>query len=162
MTNFLKMLHHTNGFPGVTIRFFLVFGPHQNIDRLVPFTIFNCLHDNAFDVSYGNQLRDFCYIDDAVDGIVATIFQDKIDGEVINIASGKPIKVRQLVDQIKTKIGLGKPRYGKYKNHLVEDEVLYANINKARKLLNWKPKTSLTAGLEKTISFFKIGLSDEE
>jgi nucleoside-diphosphate-sugar epimerase len=68
-THLIKMLAKTENFPGVILRLFLVYGPYQNNERFLPQIINGCLSNSVFPVSSGQQLRDFCYIDDVVDGI---------------------------------------------------------------------------------------------
>ena len=58
--NLLVMLNKTENFPATALRLFLVYGPHQKVDRLIPQVINGCLKKKNFSVSKGNQLRDFC------------------------------------------------------------------------------------------------------
>ena len=87
INNFKKKL-----FPFVIIRPYQVFGTHQDLNRLIPVVITNCLKNKKFDCSNGNQLRDFLYIDDFIKFILEIIKSDKIIGEIINVGSGKPRK----------------------------------------------------------------------
>ena len=113
-----------------------------------------------FPVSKGNQLRDFLYIDDFVNAVFKALITKNILGELINISSGIPISVKDVVNKISYIIKSGKPQFGKINFRKGENMMLYADINKAKKLLNWKPKISLEQGLHKTIQNFKK-LNDE-
>ena len=106
-TNLLKMLHITHQFPAVILRFFLVYGPGQEENRFLPQIINGCLNNRDFPVSDGNQLRDFCYIDDAISAILISFSNSKINGEVINIASGNAISIREVITMVQEKIGYG-------------------------------------------------------
>ena len=112
------------------------------------------MKDKTFDCSNGLQLRDFIYVDDVINAIIMSLKNPKSTGEIINIGSGKPVSVKKVIAKICTLLNSGKPQYGKIK--LRKDEImkLYPNINKARKILNWKPSISLEKGLRKTIQFF--------
>ncbi|MDB9976190.1 NAD-dependent epimerase/dehydratase family protein [Candidatus Thioglobus sp.] len=153
-TNLLKMLHITHQFPVVILRFFLVYGPGQEENRFLPQIINGCFNNRDFPVSDGNQLRDFCYIDDAISAILISFSNSKINGEVINIASGNAISIREVITIVQEKIGYGLPLFGKIPYRIGENMQLYANISKAKNLLKWTPVTSIEVGITKTINSF--------
>jgi len=152
LTHLLQMMYKTQNFPATILRLFLVYGPGQKKNRFIPHVINGCIKKGSFPVSAGTQLRDFCYIDDVVKAILLSLKDKQCLGEVINIASGKKISIRQVVNLIVDKIGLGKPIFGKTKLRKLENIKLYADISKAKKLLKWKPIIGLDEGLELTIS----------
>jgi|OM-RGC.v1.014421488 Nucleoside-diphosphate-sugar epimerases len=69
-THFLQMLARTEGLPIQIARLFLVYGPGQKANRFLPQLIKSCLQNDSIDVSAGEQMRDFLYIDDAVSGLI--------------------------------------------------------------------------------------------
>ncbi len=153
-TMFLKTLFKKVNFPSSIIRLYLVYGPNQENNRVIPFVINNSLNEKKFNCSPGNQFRDFTFIDDVVDAIFKTLKSSKSSGEIINIGSGKPIKIKDLINTIVRLIGKGEPVFSKLKIRNDELNKLYPNISKARKILKWKPKTNLKNGLKKTIKFY--------
>ncbi len=154
-TKFLIDLNKKNNFPSSIIRLYLVYGPNQDINRVIPITIKNALDNKRFDCSNGLQYRDFTYIDDVVVAILKLLKSKKTNGEIINIGSGKPVRVRTLIKKICQIVGSGKPVFGNIKMRKDETMVLYPNIHKAKKILKWKPKISLNAGLQRTIKYYK-------
>ena len=80
---------------------------------------------------------------------------NKTNGEIFNVASGVPIKIKTVIDLINESIGLGIPEFNKRKLRQRENKTLYADIRKIKKILNWKPKTKIKIGLKKTIEYFK-------
>jgi nucleoside-diphosphate-sugar epimerase len=150
-TQFLQMLFRTEGFPAVTARLFLTYGPGQDERRFVPQIIRGCLEAKSFAASEGKQLRDFCFIDDTVAGIFAALEQQPARGEVINIASGQPVSIRSVVEAIRALVGKGDPRYGEIGYRPGENMALYADISSAKKLLGWTPTVTLEEGLRRTI-----------
>ncbi len=158
-TKFLLNLNKNFNFPVIILRPYLVYGPYQDPNRLIPYTILNSIKDQEFDCSQGNQFRDFLYIDDLVNGILKILKKKKLSGEIINIGYGKPHKVRKVIYKILKIISLGKPNFGNIK--LRKDEIfkLYPKITKAKKLLNWYPRTRLIVGLKKTINFYKKNIN---
>jgi nucleoside-diphosphate-sugar epimerase len=152
---FLQMLHREEGIPIVLLRLFLVYGPGQDEKRFIPQIIQGCLKEESFPVSLGEQLRDFCYIEDVVQGILLAMKCSDAYGEIINIASGDPVKIREVIELIQNRIGKGSPLFGKVKYRKGENMALYADISKAKKILSWQPATKLSKGLDKTISYYK-------
>mgnify|MGYP000697533016 CR=1 FL=1 len=151
--HFLQMLYRTEKFPAVTLRCFLVYGPGQNLPRFLPQVIHGCLKKESFPTSMGEQLRDFCYIDDVVDAIFIALRASQAHGEVINIASGIPTAIRDILMKIQTIVGAGEPLFGKIPYRVGENMALYADISKARALLDWSPKVTLDEGLKNTIAW---------
>ncbi|MDC3171328.1 NAD-dependent epimerase/dehydratase family protein [Prochlorococcus sp. AH-716-E13] len=153
-TNLLQMLHKTQKLPIVILRLFLVYGEGQSLNRFLPQIINGCLNKQEFATSHGNQIRDFCYVSDIVDGIIATLDSDQVNGHILNLASGKPVLIKTVIEKIVSSIGSGEPQFGKIKYRLHENMSLYANISKAQKLISWKPKIDLDDGLKKTIKYY--------
>ena len=153
--NLLVMLNKTENFPATILRLFLVYGPHQKVDRLLPQVINGCLKKKIFPVSKGNQLRDFCYVDDVINAIILSLIKKRALGEVFNVGSGKPISVKFIINKISKIIKQGKPQFNKIPFRKNENLKLYPSINKIGRILGWKPKTNLNQGLVKTINYYK-------
>lgn len=154
-THFIQMLSLTEGFPGTVVRFFLVYGPGQNEKRFLPQIITACLKNKEFKTSQGSQLRDFCYVDDAVEALVCAALTKDAIGKVINIGSGVPVSIKKMIGEVISLIGCGKPLWGGIPYRKGENMELYADIRLARKILGWEPSTGLDAGLQKTIDYYK-------
>jgi nucleoside-diphosphate-sugar epimerase len=150
-THFLQTLFKTENFPSIILRPFLVYGPKQGMERLIPQIIKGCINNQKFPVSKGEQLRDFCFIDDFVQAVFLALYNSKAHGEVINIASGNPASVRMVISSIQNIIGLGCPEFGRVEYRNNENMDLVADISKARRILGWHSKTNLESGLRKTI-----------
>ena len=154
-SNLLLSLYKEKKFPATIIRLFLVYGPNQKKDRLIPYVIFNSLKGKSIYLSKGNQLRDFCYVGDVIEAIILCLKSKKATGEVFNIGSGKPITVKKIVKQIVKIIGKGDLKFNKKDKRKKENLKLYPSIKKIQNKIGWKQKTSLNIGLKKTINFYK-------
>ena len=154
-TQLMQMIYRTEDIPTVTLRLFLVYGPGQSMDRFLPQVINGCLSSKDFPVSSGEQLRDLCYIDDVIKAILMTFKNDKVNGKVFNIASGKPIRIRQVVELIQNKIGNGKAEFGKIPYRNGENMELYADISKVSEILKWQPSVSIEDGINRTIDYYQ-------
>ena len=154
-SQFLQMLYRTESLPTVTLRLFLVYGPGQNINRFLPQIIKGCLMGSRFPTSVGEQLRDFCYVSDITDGILSVLTNDKVVGEIINLASGEPVAIREVVEQVQNIVGLGIPEFGRVPYRVNENMELYANVSKAKELLDWRVKMTLASGIKETVKSFR-------
>ena len=151
-TVFLKKKFLVEGFPSVVLRVFQVYGPNQQLDKIIPFTALNCKKDDFFKISRGNQLRDFLYIDDLIESIFKSLTNNKVNGKIINVGYGKPISIRNLVEYIRSIYQKGKPQFGVKKIKHSENLVLYPKLTVAKKILKWSAKISLKSGIKKTIN----------
>lgn len=154
-TKFLIKKFNETKFPAIIIRPYQIYGPRQKNNRMIPFVIQNCLKNNSFECSQGIQLRDFLYIDDFVKAIYKIIKKKNLVGEIINIGYGKPEKVKNVISYICKIIKRGKPKFGEIKLRPDETKIFYPSINKAKNILNWKPKIKLKTGLRRTINDYK-------
>jgi nucleoside-diphosphate-sugar epimerase len=153
-SNFLLSFKNRN-FPFVIIRPFLLYGPYQDNNRFLPLAISSLLAGKKFACSDCTQYRDFLYIDDAVRAIKACLGNKKIYRKITNIGFGKPIQLRKAINIIQKKIKKGKPDFGKIVLRSDEPEVIYPDIKRAKKYLDWKPAISFQQGIIKTINYFK-------
>jgi len=151
---YLEKLRKNYGFPYVVLRIYQIFGPNQDSTRLVPFVIRSCLKNLEFPCTHGKQIRDFLYVDDFTDLISKILTSKKKFSGIFNIGSGKPISIQKLINYIKNKIGKGTPLYGKVKMRKEEQMLFFPETKKIKNAINWKPKTSLSTSLNKTIKYY--------
>ena len=151
---YLEKLRKNDGFPYVVLRIYQIFGPNQDSTRLVPFVIRSCLKNLEFPCTHGKQIRDFLYVDDFTDLISKILTSKKKFSGIFNIGSGKPISIQKLINYIKNKIGKGTPLYGKVKMRKEEQMLFFPETKKIKNAINWKPKTSLSTSLNKTIKYY--------
>tara|TARA_B110000967_G_scaffold165702_1_gene173509 strand:- start:361 stop:1254 length:894 start_codon:yes stop_codon:yes gene_type:complete len=150
-TKYLKSLYKTSSLPVTIFRIFQVYGPKQDQNRLIPFIIEKCKKNKTFNLTTGEQKRDFCYIDDLVSVIFKSFKEKKSNGEIINIGYGKSHKIKQVVNIVRKIVGSGKPIFGVKKMHIGEKKIIIPNISKVKKILKWQPKYSLINGIRKII-----------
>lgn len=150
--------HSTFEIKASIIRPFNVYGPRQKMGKytaLIPQTIKKAL-DNQPIIIYGDgrQTRDYIYVTDVVKGAIAAAESENIDGEIINIASGKEITVNQVVNEVIN--CLGKRSEIVYKNKRPGDVARQvADISKAERLLKFKPGMPFNKGIKITTDWYK-------
>lgn len=135
-------------------RIFFLFGPNEHPHRLVPSVIKSLLDGNPALCSHGNQIRDYLYVKD-VAGALVKIIESDIIGPV-NIGSGDPIRLKDLIKDIGNKIGRDELiRLGAIESRPNDTHIVVANIDRLKNELNWVPRYSLSQGLDETIEWFK-------
>lgn len=153
-TKYLLNLYNKQEFPVTVVRLYQVYGPYQDLNRLIPVVINFCKNNKDFPCSEGRQSRDFLYIDDLIDAIFLIFKNKKAKGEIFNIGSGKPLKIRNIIERIVDYYKSGTPKFGMIKLRKEEQIKIYPSISKANRILKWKPRTTFGKGLAKTIQHY--------
>ena len=148
-------LFKKKNFPSTVLRFYLVYGPRQSANRFLPITILGCIKNKKFPCSKGDQLRDFVYVDDAVEAIIKSLTNKNALGQIINIGSGKPKRIKSVIEKVKNISNGGYPQYGLFKLRKFEIPKLYPNVEKAKNKINWRSKISFEKGIRRTINSYK-------
>lgn len=151
-SNFLKL---KKNFPYIILRLYQVYGPNQDMNRLIPFVIRSCLENKLFPCSEGKQYRDFLYIDDLLIAINKCFKKKTKNNQIFNIGYGKPMRLKKIILSICKNIKKGQPEFGKIHLRKNEQMVIYPSIKKVKKILNWEPKTNIKKGISKTIRYYK-------
>lgn len=149
----------TRNLSSVALRYFNVFGPKQDPNgeyaAVISKFVTRALSDIPMTIfGEGDQTRDFIFVDDIVDANIAALQAERVNAEVCNIGFGKAWSVRELAEKIvtlansKSAIQHAPPRTG---------EILHSfgTTERAEKVLGFRAKTSLEAGLEKTIAYWR-------
>ena len=153
-THYLQKCYKQGLLNTVTLRPFLVFGEMQNKNRFLPYLIDNCINNREFNVTKGEQLRDYLYVKDFNRAVIKTFGNKDAYGEVINVASGVPISIKEVINNVQKIIGRGKPIFGGLNYRNGESMELYADIEKARKILKWEPKYKFNEVIRNVINWY--------
>ena len=111
----------------------------------MPYVIDQCRKSKKF--LKGEQYCDFCFIDDVVKAVFKVFLSKNTNGEIINIGSAKPIKIKNIIKLVCKQTGKGKPLFGKLPYRKGTNMNFYPSVSKAKKLINWYPKIKITEGL---------------
>ncbi len=141
--------------PFVTLRLFGVFGPHESPDRVVPYLIRKLRKNEPVDLTPGEQVRDFLYEDDVMEAFVAAAESSAVQkGEVYNVCSGQPTRVREIGEAVAD--ALGKPRqllhWGERPYRADEPMWLVGDNRRFRTATSWQPRTSVEEGIRRMIA----------
>lgn len=152
-----RVYHSLYQIPLTGLRFFTVYGPWGRPDMAVyNFTdsIFNSKPVNVY--SDGSLQRDFTYIDDIVDGVIAAM-DAGYKLEVFNLGKGHPEKVNELISIIETASGVDPATVKKRHLPFQQGDVsqTYASITKSNIMLGYEPKSSLEKGIHLWMEWYK-------
>jgi nucleoside-diphosphate-sugar epimerase len=146
--------------PIVTLRLFSPYGPWDDPKRLIPFVVKSFLRGEVPKLSIPASVRDYIFIDDVVDSYLRLIENPPVQGEIFNIGSGQQYSIGEVVKQIAALVGTDAvPQWGAVSSQKKEPNCWVADREKAERLLEWRPKASLHAGLENTIHWIRSNLS---
>ena len=143
--------HFLYGLDVTILRYFTVYGPAGRPDMATFRFIKWIIENNPLEI-YGNgfQKRDFTYIDDIADGTVKGL--KRLGFEIINLGNNHPYKLTDAIKLMEKYIGKG--ACFKYKEfQRVDMQATWADINKAKKMLDWQPGIDLNEGLKRTIDW---------
>ena len=156
---FTMAYHRTHGMKTRIIRIFNTYGPRMRINdgRAVPNFLLQALKNEPITVyGDGSQTRSLCYVDDLIEGVVRLLDADFSDP--VNLGTDEEITMLQLANGIRRLCGSTSEIVNR---PLPEDDPKQRrpDLTRARRILGWEPRTSLEAGLVKTIAYFRERLS---
>jgi dTDP-L-rhamnose 4-epimerase len=146
--------------PTVIFRYQNVYGTGQSLAN--PYTgilpIFSTIILNRNDLNIfedGHQVRDFVYIDDAIEATIRGLEKDEANNQIFNVGSGEKISVLKIAETLQEKYNLGTQikiggdfRLGDIRHN-------YADLSKIKLKLGFEPKYSLSEGLSKFVAWVK-------
>ena len=145
--------HHLYDMTVHCLRFFTVYGPRQRPDLAIHKFARQLLTDTPITMyGDGTSSRDYTYVDDIIDGVVASLHRahalDEPEYEIINLGGSETTELRDLIAGIGQALGI-EPEIEQYPMPPGDVKRTYADISKAHKLLRYSPDTPIDEGLEK-------------
>lgn len=142
--------------PVVILRPFNAFGIRDTLPRFIPEMIRQCIKEPVIKVGDISTSRDFTYVEDLSRAIVLALETEDIEGDIINIGTGKSHTMSNVLDMIKNIIGSEKKETIQDTTRLRphDVDVLISSTEKASKVLGWKNEINLNEGLKRTINWY--------
>jgi nucleoside-diphosphate-sugar epimerase len=152
---FLSHYAKRYGFRMSIVRPHNFYGPRAGYGHVIPELIARATRkEDPFVVFGSDQTRSFCYIDDAVEAMKSVMESRATDGETFHIGSNVETRIADLADMIFTQMRW-RPRNLVRKSALVGSvQRRLPDVRKIRRTVGWKPRTSLYAGLEKSVGWY--------
>ena len=142
----------------IMLRFFTVYGPKQRPDLAINKFTRLMMNDKEIPMfGDGTTSRDYTYIDDIVDGIIKSceyVMQNKNIYEILNIGNSSPTSLKEMINTI-AKVLKVEPKIKQLPMQPGDVDRTYADVNKARELIGYDPKTTFEQGIEKFINWYK-------
>lgn len=150
--------HKLNDMNIIMLRFFTVYGPKQRPDLAInKFTRLMLNNEEIPMFGDGTTSRDYTYVDDIVDGICKScdyvMTHDNVY-EIINLGSNNPISLKEMINVIGKTLGV-EPKVKQMGMQPGDVDRTYADISKAKKLLEYKPSITFEEGIKKFVEWYK-------
>lgn len=150
--NILKYYVDKTGLSGLTLRLFAPYGMYDKPYKVIPLIIRSALEGSNLELSTnGHQKWDYVFAGDISDAFVAAIdviLAGKIKYEAINVGSGSSLSLREIAELIESV--LNRKLQINWGEKTEELNNVLADIQKAKEILRWNPKTPIRDGLEIT------------
>ncbi len=134
-------------------RIFYLYGPHEHPSRLVAYVVQSLLRGEPALCSAGTQVRDFLHVEDAAAAFLA-LLESKVEGAV-NIASGIPVTVRTVLEQIAEQIGRPELLRSGARDASREAPRIWAGVQRLKEEVGWSPHYDLASGIAQTIAWWR-------
>jgi UDP-glucose 4-epimerase len=147
-----------------SLRLTNTYGPRMRIkdarQTFLGLWIRKVLENQPFEVWGGEQLRDFTYVEDAVQAMILAAENGKADGQIFNLGGDSVVSLQQLADLILTLKPDGKYEIKSFPEDRKSIDVgdYYGDFSLIRSTLGWQPETSLKEGLSKTLEYYSAHL----
>jgi len=148
----------TYDIPAVIIRPFNQYGPHQHLEKCVPRFVTAALEGAPITIhGDGSAARDWCYVDDTCQAILAALEAplDAVVGEVINLGTGVATDVRTICERVLAQVPGSGSEVRHVPNRPGQVDLHISTTEKAARLLKWRATTSLDDGLAATIRWYR-------
>jgi UDP-glucuronate 4-epimerase len=145
---------HLYGIPVVCLRFFTVYGPRQRPDLAIhKFASLMSREEEITLFGNGSSLRDYTYIDDILDGIVASL--ELASGfEIFNLGNSHPVHLTEMVRLLEDKMGL-KARVRYLEEQPGDMPFTHADLTKAKRVLGYSPRVPFETGISQFVEWFQ-------
>jgi UDP-glucuronate 4-epimerase len=145
--------HHLYGFRTACLRFFTVYGPGQRPEMAIhKFTDLLARGKTVPMYGDGGSLRDYTYVDDIIDGVVASL--DLAPGfEILNLGGADTTSLKDLVHWIAAELAV-EPRIDYLPAQPGDVPITYADVSKAARLLGYSPKVPIREGLRRFVAWY--------
>lgn len=150
--------HHLYGMGILSLRFFTVYGPRQRPDLAIrKFTELMLRGEPIPFYGDGTTERDYTWIDDILQGVVAAIDRSRdVPGEfeIINLGESRTTSLQRLVELIAEAVGAA-PELERMPQQPGDVDRTFADISRARELLNYRPATPVETGIPRFVEWLK-------
>jgi UDP-glucose 4-epimerase len=150
-----RIFYKLYGLPVVILRPSIAYGPGQGVEMFIPALIESLIKNKLFDMTPGDQYRNFIFVMDLINAIELTLNNDQCNGEIINIGASQSVKLKDVAIHIASKLN---------KEHLLNIGTIpyrqfelmnyHLDVSKASEILNWTPSFNFNDGINETTKYY--------
>jgi nucleoside-diphosphate-sugar epimerase len=156
-----RMFHQLYGAPVVMARPFMTYGPGQDPRKLIPHVTLSLLRQESPQLSAGRFEADWIYIDDVIDGLVASALRPGVEGKTFDLGTGRLTSVRDVVERLRDLTDPDVvPGFGELSDR-PREQVRRADVDLSESVLGWRATTSLDDGLAQTVAWYRRTLLEQ-
>jgi len=146
--------HHLYGLKVTCLRFFTVYGPRQRPEMAIYHFTERLARGQAVPrFGDGSTARDYTYVDDIVDGVIAALGGDA-EYEIVNLGGSRTTTLQQLIEMIAGELGVP-PAVEELPLQPGDVPVTFADVDKAKRLWGWEPKVPIEEGIARFVAWYK-------
>lgn len=140
----------------ITLRPFGIFGGFEGSNRLFAYIILSVLKNREVRLTPCEQLRDYSYVENIVDGFLLSALTDGLSNEIMNIGSGSCHPLSYYIEMLFKYLGSDKkPLFGTIPYREYDLCPAEPDISKIKELIGWTPRVELKEGIKRTVLWFK-------
>ncbi len=150
--------HHLSGIPTSCLRFFTVYGPRQRPEMAIH--KFTRMMKNGEAIPFfgdGSTARDYTFIEDIINGILATITADD-QFAIYNLGNSEPVNLDELVHVIGERVGLN-PILDRQELPTGDVQQTFADVSRAKSRLDYMPSISIDEGIDRFVDWYESMLA---
>ena len=146
--------HHLYGLHVTCLRFFTVYGPRQRPEMAIYAFTDKLAHGQAVPrFGDGSSARDYTYVDDIVDGVLAA-YDHALPFEIVNLGGSRTTTLQRLIELIAGALGVP-PRVEELPDQPGDVPITFADVAKAKRLWGWEPKVPIEEGIERFVAWYR-------
>ncbi len=158
----IKIYHDVHGVRSILLRLTNIYGPRAQM-RTPHYGVANWFIRQALDgetlrvFGDGSLLRDFLYVDDAVDAMLRSAAVEGAYGRIFNVGRDTPVTILDFVKKVLEVAGTGRWEYAPFSPERAAQEPgsYYSDITRIRETVGWIPATEMGEGIRRTVAYYR-------
>jgi UDP-glucose 4-epimerase len=158
-----QIYHDNHGVASVTLRLTNVYGERAQMKHsrfgVANWFVRRALDDETIQVfGDGSLLRDFLYVQDAVDAMIRCAATEEAYGQVFNVGNSRASSFRELAETVVRVAGTGRWEFAPFSPERAAQEPgdFCSDVRKIKRVVGWEPTTSLDEGVARTVRYYRL------
>jgi UDP-glucose 4-epimerase len=158
-----QIYHDNHGVASVTLRLTNVYGERAQMKHsrfgVANWFVRRALDDETIQVfGDGSLLRDFLYVQDAVDAMIRCAATEEAYGQVFNVGNSRASSFRELAETVVRVAGTGRWEFAPFSPERAAQEPgdFCSDVRKIKRVVGWEPTTSLEEGVVRTVRYYRL------